>query len=768
MALTDIGKSISIVWEFPDLNTRFVFNNHDGLSHGAYTVYEGAEPRNEVGSEFDLNSGRITLSRSDFSVVDENEAISAWLTLNDSSLHETRVVRYLGLYGDAESTYQVTQWELEDWRIGSSMGGEYLFELQNVYRVLSQSLYDGIGGKGVLNDASYVSGLPVGDTSFILEDAPSDAWPDEGYGILYDTNTRECELFTYAGKSPTSPHLTGITRRVFGVGYNGGTSKVFQPDATELYHVWVRRGNPINVMLDLMTANNAGWVDIDTPPAEAWLNPSWDNWTGSTPDSWTKSETTGAWSEETVDTLVGSAARWDFGGSGGGGNGSLDQSVASAIGPTEFFRLSVLLKASFNSGDYSWTASSATQYPVMLIIQNVTTGNYLKADGTWGVAAGDDQGFHLPATTDWEYQTVVFQGDSGGAGSDTYNVKIKVQGDAVSADLANEWVLFDADAPLVFGPFASNAVNGPYDTGGDGANCPLEYINLPAVIEQRQALTADPVFDGTTGAVSSGTGILLVEKEPIDDLKQFMEQYILRPFAFKPSVDSMERFTVVPYFQVPPPETTIGDKWIRKNFSASSWTRNYSSKINNCRLLSDWDTVKGEHDLGISFQNTRSINSYGKGKKVEIQNRGGRTGQKGFPDYGSQADLATAANRIMLEGANPWTSFDIEVFYEFRDLVISDSVRLNLPQLIDLSTGARGQVDKLYFVDRKLVENARGKVRIRIRERRPILRPAFIGSNSAANNYTAASATEKENNCYLTGGSESQFDNGNEGYTVVG
>ena len=746
-SLSDISKSISMVWEITTTDdaevTRFVYNEHSGLDHsGADTVFYGAEPRNEVAPQFDPKTGRITVGRFDFSVVDKNQLVSAWLREFDATLAKSRVRRLVGLYGEDESTYSETFWSLEDYHVSTKGGGGFQFSCDNVLKQMSISVHDGHAGKGKLN-----ADLNTTATTITLEDAPSSSWPTSGgFGLLYDTGTKDMELFTYTGIATAD--LTGVTRAKWGVGGSTGTGTAFTADACEVYHVWVKRGNPLNVMLELLTSTEAAGAST---PIEQVLNPYLNDWSSATnADTWIEDITGGTVNRESVEALKTYCVRLD--------KTALDEVFlyqdyslpADALG--KWHRVSALVKADVDC-TFSWQ------------ISNVTTADYLQDDGTW-TSSVHYRTSEIVAGKGWKRITIEYLIPDTFTATDSMRVTFGW----FSAETSGSMYIENESVGMLVGPFDSEP-NGPWDVGdgaGVGSLVRSEYVNFGEIETVKWANTEDPVFDGNDEELSSGNAVLFVEVKPIEDVKKFVESHLLRPFGFKPLIDRMERFTIGTYFDVVQDTVAVGNKWLKKKFSASKWKRNWANKVNNIRLLSDWDPVKGENSEARSATSPTSVKRYGKAKQVEVSGRGCRTGLNGFPDYGSAADMDDAVSRVFLEMANPFTQVDVETFYEFRDTTLKNTVLISIPTILDLAQGVRGVTDKAFFVDKKIVDNQMGKVKMTLRERRPIARPAFIASNSAATDYTSASALERDSGAYIAPGSQEKFDNGDEGYTVIG
>lgn len=311
------------------------------------------------------------------------------------------------------------------------------------------------------------------------------------------------------------------------------------------------------------------------------------------------------------------------------------------------------------------------------------------------------------------------------------------------------------------------AANGAHDTGdGDGLGDRVDvaHLDVTGIHAIRDAFWPVPVFTGD--AKTSGTAVMFVEKEPIGDLKRFIEQHILLPFGLFPLVGPDERFGVETYFRTPPATTVIDDEWRVRDFRPSDWKRAWDGRENNISMLTDWDIAAGQHVYQKPKTQPTSIARFGKSKPMDLLGRGHRTGRRGFPDYGSATDIDRGATRVMLELANPGTPIRIRAFYRHKDVGIGQLVQVNVPAVPDIATGVRGIVRGLGLVTRRRVADDKGHVEFEIRQRRAVLRPAFVAPDAVASTYTAAGSTDRQY-CYLTPNDDGQFANGDPSYTVV-
>lgn len=309
-----------------------------------------------------------------------------------------------------------------------------------------------------------------------------------------------------------------------------------------------------------------------------------------------------------------------------------------------------------------------------------------------------------------------------------------------------------------------DGTNGSYDQGdGDGLGLSTDLIDISRIETLRDDLWPQPTWSGDT--LTAGTAVLFVEKDPIKDVKQWIEDHILTPFAMFPAIDVEERFFVQGFYRSDLTPTEIGSDWITERFRATGWKRNYRTKVNNLSLLCDWDLNEGEHSRRYRKTNARSIDRYGKAKSKEIASRGGRTGKLGFPDYGSDQDLDKAGSKWLLEGANPWTDLEVPVPLRYMHVEVTGLVTLTVPAVPNLSSGELGETATFIVMEREIDWDA-GRVILRVRRRRPVARPAIVGPNTMASDYTSATDADKQY-AYICPGSGAEFADGTEAYTVV-
>ena len=384
-------------------------------------------------------------------------------------------------------------------------------------------------------------------------------------------------------------------------------------------------------------------------------------------------------------------------------------------------------------------------------------------------------GFVIVVDADAEEAELIAYTTIGGASSKVlsgltrlyYGVGNAVNFDSKNTDVHHVWVKRGSPVDIMLEMLTTTEAggNGAYDLAdGDGLGISTDYIDIAEIESVRDAEWPQPTFDGSDN-LTSGNAILLVEKDPIDDVKSFLEKFILRPYALFPAVTANEEFSIATYFRIPAEATEIIDKWDTRELNLAKWKRNFASRVNNLSLQNDFVTGPDEyHDIRSKTQFS-SVRDFGKSKQEIVTNRGGRTGRFGFPDYVSEDDSIIAADKIFLELANPWSPLTIRVFYEFRGVGITDSVRLTVPGLPDIASGVVGVEDDTFLVLERKVNDADGYVDLTVRIRRSVLRAAFVAPDSVDPDYNNASDADRER-AYIVN-DRLFFQNGDEGYTVV-
>jgi len=320
-----------------------------------------------------------------------------------------------------------------------------------------------------------------------------------------------------------------------------------------------------------------------------------------------------------------------------------------------------------------------------------------------------------------------------------------------------EWML-STDTP---------GANGPYDTGADGLGAKVDqsYVDVAGIESLRDDYWPVPVFSGN--ALQSGTAVLFVEKDPIEDLGEWISKHILQPLGLFPIVKADERFSVETRFRVPPNTAQVGDEWMKEELKATEWSRGLDgSRINNLLLKTDFDLEDDDYALTSKKEDTLSSGSYGKAKAQEVEGRGQRTGRLGFPDYNGAANISVGASRIILDCGNPWSEIKAALFYKHKDLDLAQNIALNVPTTPNLATGSRGGDDRLYNLDRRRVDDSSGRIEVELRERRTLYRAAFIAPDDVADDYDSASQADKQY-CYCTPNDDDVFPNGDPSYKVV-
>lgn len=568
------AKALCVVWDFPDLTTRFVTRVHSGLSlPGGWTQFAGAEMQADSGSTIDLASNSLSVGTASFVVTDELGAVTGWLKAKDASLSQARVTRREGFLGVPEAEYHITYWVLSDYQVEGRQGGGYTFQLDNTLKPMTRPLYEDFDGESYRlrpSEDEQVYDIAPNDTVITLEQSPKGIWREPGFALLYNRDEGRQELVQYTSVGgDANTQLLGCTRRKYGVGPTGYT---WIGDKTEVTQVWVRRGNPIDILLQ-------------------WL---------------------------------------------------LTTKVAGAN------------------------------------------------DATYDLGDGDGLGTWIKA----------------------------------------------------------------------------ERVNVTAIAAVRDAYWPQPTFSGDT--LTAGVAVLFVERDPIDDLKRWVEENLLYPFGLMPIVDDQERFSIKAWWHSTTTPKAIGKEWVTDGFSASQWKRNFENRINNLALLSDWNANQAKHEVSIVRQHDPSVTRFGKSKQLELKGRGCRTGRLSCPDYGSAVHLKAAASRILLEAANPWTEIPVQAFFKHLLISLGDAVTLTIPGIPDLTTGMLGVIDGEFLVTGRRVNWQNGQVELQVRLRRVLTRPAVVAPASySSKTYTTATTSERRY-CAIAPGSSSTFGNGDDAYTVVG
>lgn len=724
-----VAKTPCVVWEFPEITTRFVTRNHALLVNpNGWTVFEGAVSETDQGSSVEISSGKLTIGGCSFNISDVNGLVTAWLCANDSVLCETPVTRKHGFIGVSESEYHTDYWILEDWGV-EDKGGGYRIVLANVLRGMSRGCYADIEGESYQLNAD----LAPATTTITLQKSPKGYWREPGYCILHSRDKFLYELVYYTSIGGTgNKDLQTCTRRKFGVGDNSYT---FLSAGTEVVQVWAKRDNPINVMLELLTTGSGSGI------TQHLGNSDFDSWDSSTLLSapWVQSISGGAGSinRDTGYLERTYSARMDRTGAGGV---TFYQDHSSACTPGEYSAVSIYAKGVSN---------------LAVEIYNVTRLKYLQADGTWAVGSASRL---ITPVTQWRPYFIGFLVDATFNATDNYRVKILHTGQ----NGESAWL---GEVELRSG--WTRVPNGPWDLNtGDGVGdyVSQSWIAVSDILNVRDEFWPEPTWSGD--AVVSGVANLFVEKDVISDVKDYVEDYILRPFGLFPVINVYEQFAVETCYRAAPNARVIDNEWMKDKFNASRFLRSYTRKINQIRLKSDWGVVDGSHGYATIKNQETSVANYGTSKETDVIGRGCRSGRLGFPDYGNVGHMQTGASRYLLEVANPASEFEVLAFYKHRDIGIADAVQLNLPAVPNLMTGVRGINGESFLVIGRKLDDRDGNVAIKVKLRRPVSRPAFIASDGVSATYSTASASDRLY-CYILPSGLLTFSDNSEPYTVI-
>ena len=264
--MTDYGttlaarrKALCTVYDFPAQSARFVSRMHSGISTVGWDhVFVGAAPFADDGARLDVTRAGLTVGSASFGIPDRKQAVTAWLALFDGTLRLAEVTRRQGFMGGDEANYQVSRWHFDDYEVADKPGG-YVFKLANVLKAMGQSLYDDFDGENYrIDEATYGAGLGSGAATITLEKSPKGIWREPGFAILYEREKKIFELVQYQTIGGTGDKdLQTCTRRKYGV---GSASITHLAPATDVWQVWVKRGNPFDILLEWLTTT-------DTPGA---------------------------------------------------------------------------------------------------------------------------------------------------------------------------------------------------------------------------------------------------------------------------------------------------------------------------------------------------------------------------------------------------------------------------------------------------------------------------------------------------------------------
>lgn len=764
--LASDSKRVRMVYDFPDLQTRFVSSATEDLATpSGWTVFEGAVPEPDKGARLDPGRGRLSVGGTAFRIPDVDQAITAWLQQNDGALFRAVVYRREGFDGVPEADWTTSAFLLEDVAADGDAGGGYRLELDNAIGDLSRGLWESLTGESKrLDPTAHASGLLPAASTITLATSPKGDWREPGLALLWDPDARVAELVAYSSIGGTGDlDLQSVIRHVFAIGdqdLDGTSDTTFSEETAQVFEVWAWRGSPIDFVAQVLSKSDAGGENSFA--VSTGRDPGLDDWATSSDLTYhTELTTGGTVAEEATEVLYspgsgGRSARFDR---TGAGNLGLYLPNLNFSGVTSYWSLaSPAIKGAQRVAD-----------GFSIAVLNQATGNYLQADKTWGASV---YRFPFDVEARWTRPVVTFEEDPAGSSTDLYRLEYLFEGATgdvfyLDGDPSNHWRSGWTSEP-----------NGPFDTLEEysgaavvtGELLAVDYrlLDLARFDEVRESLWPAPTFAGS-GALSTGTAVLFCERKPIDDAKDFIEEHALRPFGLFLTVGADERLGVESFFRATDTKKTIGDEWNRRDFRVSAWKRNFRSRVNVCRLLTDWNPVDEEHDRGETSSQESSIGRFRRSKNEELAGRGCRTGQLGFPDYGSLDDLRSGASRIMLDLGNPWTPIRVRAHLKHKDVRIGGTVGLNISELPNLATGSRGvATDETFVVDRRriVVDRETAHVELELRLRRTVIRPAIVAPNSVASSYSSASSADRAY-CYLTPDADGSFANGDEAYTVV-
>jgi len=760
------SKSAIFVYDFPDLATRFVSRRFPGIATpGGWTLFVGAVPEPDSGDQLDIRRARLTVGSAGFSIPDADELVTAWIAAHDATLHNARVSRKEGFADLAEADFHETRWRVSDVAVTGPAGGGWAFELESVLGDMSRGLYDDVDGQSFrLDSVTYPTGLSSAATTITLGESPKGQWREPGYAFLWDSSAKRAELVRYTSIGGTgNKDLQGCTRRQWG----GGAVHTFLAGDTQIIQVWAKRGNPIDIALEWLMTTNRG------PAAAAlYANGDLEAWTAGSPDGWTEAETNATIAEEST-RIHGGAKSAKITKTGGFGDCQLSRSLPSLV-PGKWYLIHC----------HGYSPGGNDTGAIDMRVRNTTRGKewdeqtfLTPGSGSWvntGVGSGtlfaqfgvSQLDIFTDATRNfrplaWGHGLNWFQVDPTFAGGDAYQLVIVLSTAGV----------FYVDGLDVVGPFDS-APNGPYDVGdGDGLGIRDYFFDLRAIELVRDELWRRPAFSSAGALLGGGTANLIVDKSPIRNLRTWIEEHILQPYALLPRVLADERLAIETYFRVPVTPKPIGKEWRVDEWRASEWKRGFRGRVNNLRWSSDWNPSEGESDYSFSQTQTASITRYGEAQPEQIDARGARTGRLGFPDYGSKAHLLFAGQKILFELANPPTPIRVKAFYKHKDLAIADVVSIDIPTCPNLKTASRGvgELDA-FLVTRRRIQVEAGErelamVELELHLRRPISRPCIVAANTVAATYGAATLADKQQG-YI-GPNTEFFPDGEAAYTVV-
>jgi hypothetical protein len=760
-ALAAESKDRIVVWDFPSLLTRFATKRTDDWDIVAdkWTIFEGAIPHKDNGSKYDLRTGRITIGTAEFSIPDTNGAVATWMAANDDTLANTNIVRRQGFKGVPEDEWKNSNWILQDYKI-SDPGGGFVITLENILARMATGLYEGYDGEAYEFDA-VIEGVNwgVGATSISLNKSPKGLWPEPGHVIVYDESTKWHELVEYQTIGGTGNKvLTTLTRKKWLVG-NPLTNFVVA-DA-RVVSVWIKRGSPVNVLLEMLTTTDPPVEILTDGGLEAWDDSiTLTNWT-KTPKCTTLRKTSspapynGTYFAG-INTTVGEPDSF----------GGVYQDI-TGLKPDTVYLLELYIhpESATDPVDIALGFENTTR-EVYFTPTGINAGNQADhntwTEGFWsnGTVFIDETSPYLDhvgltrikwdwSTAQWHYQRFYIRTPATSHVLDTYRLYI--------GDRYPRRAWYDGFSLL-------QAKNGDYDLqDSSGLGIDVSAFDVVQLETVRDEFWPEPVF--TSDVLTSGNAILLVEKDPIDSVKDLAES-ILHGFALAITVNDEEQLGAEINFRVPATPLGVNDDWIKHLFKPAKWARNYRKTLNGLVMKSDWQLVDDEYGVERSTTNELSVAAYKASITQDLEARGGRTGLFGFPDYASQSDLAASAARIMLDAGSPGSEFPILLLYKYKDTSLIDTLRLNVPGVLDINKGVIGVVDGLFLVIQRKVDDKLGRLELLVRERILIGRQALVAPDSVSASYDTATDDDKQYN-YLTENNEDQFDDDTPAYTVV-
>ncbi len=247
-------KALCTVWDFPDLETRFVTEGHAGLTlPGGWTQFDGARPIKDKGSAVALHDGKLEIGSAGFEIPDVDQALTHWFADHETDISRARVIRRQGFLGVAEAEYAISRWLLGNYSASGDAGGGFAIDLVNVFRPLQRGLYEDFDGESYRLSQSFQNG----DTQLHLKDSPKGIWREPGHVVVYNEDDNVYELVGYTAIGGTGNKvLQTLTRRKFGVKAPSGYD--FAQKEARVWQVWVKRGNPLDIMREWMATTDAG------------------------------------------------------------------------------------------------------------------------------------------------------------------------------------------------------------------------------------------------------------------------------------------------------------------------------------------------------------------------------------------------------------------------------------------------------------------------------------------------------------------------------